>query len=201
MPLKFGVMPYFRFFTLMSPMLIASYALLQSAFNSDIKGVVFAMGAALLMFFGKMAAPIFPNRVPQDFDDACNIFETGDKGWGSTYSSPGPHQLFLWFAATYICIGMFVNSNVSWSLFGLFIVIIIGSGVIRFWQLKCVKILDLVLGAVFGSLWGMICYFLISHIEKRYDPPLDLTYFNANSDNEQCKLGPRAFRCKKMKKT
>jgi len=201
MALKFGVLPFIRFFTIMSPLLISSFALLQSAFNQDIKGVIFLLGAAIIMFLGKWTASLFPNRVPAGFDDACNIFETGDQGWGTTYSSPGPHQLFLWYAATYICTGMFVNGPTNWTLFGVFITLIIASGTIRYWQLKCVNVIDIVLGTVGGATWGLLWYFIISSTENSYDPQLDLTYFNSYTNNPKCTIGSRAFRCKKLKRT
>ena len=198
MPLKLGILPYLRFFTIMSPMLIASYAIMQSAFNGTVKGVIFVAGAAIIMFLGKLISSSFPNRVPRNFSAACNIFETAAMGWGTTYSSPGPHQLFLWYTAWYICLPMFVNSTVNWSLFGLFIMLILGSAILRVWQLSCVRLIDVMLGALFGSCWGVLWWFMMSRAERGYDPPLELTYFNRDSDNQQCTIGPKAFRCKKL---
>ena len=133
MGLKLGIIPFTKFFTLMSPLLISSFTLLQSAFNSNIKGVIFLLGAAIIMFLGNLISSTLPSRVPNGYDAACNIIDTDAMGWGTYYSSPGPHQLFLWYAATYICTGMFVNGLVNWSLFGLFVTLIIASGVLRYW--------------------------------------------------------------------
>jgi hypothetical protein len=201
MGLKLAIIPFIKFFTLMSPLLISSFTLLQSAFNSNIKGVIFLLGAAIIMFLGNLISSTLPSRVPSGYDAACNIIDTDAMGWGTYYSSPGPHQLFLWYAATYICTGMFVNGLVNWSLFGLFVTLIIASGVLRYWQLRCVNSIDIVLGTVGGLTWGLLWYFIVSSVENSYDPQLDLTYFNTYSDGEQCKLGPKAFRCRKLKKS
>ena len=174
-----------------------------SALNENVKGILYVTGILFTMALGNLTSSAFPNRVPgfrkgtsdriantPTYDPACNIFDTADGGWGTLYSSPGPHALFYGFTFTYICAGMFLNNNIHWAIFGILIAATVMSAALRLSApMLCVKPIDLILGYIGGILCGLAWFVLIYSVENSSSPPSDLTYFNNNkSDREFCKL-------------
>ena len=212
MPLRTNPMVYLRFFTFMAPMFIAAAAIFESALNENVKGILYVTGVLFTMALGNLTSSAFPNRVPgfqkgtdrRDksplYDPACNIFDTGAGGWGTLYSSPGPHALFYMFTLAYICTGMFLSNNIHWAVFGLLVAFMVMSAALRLnAPMLCIKPIDLILGYVGGFFCGLAWFVLIYSVENSYSPAADLTYFNNNkSDREFCKLEKnKAFRCTK----
>jgi hypothetical protein len=84
--LNFNPMAYLKYFTLNSPMIIGAFIILSSAFNQDIKGVLFMTGAAIMMFIGQFFSSSLGRKVPKNADlAACNMFTSS--GWGFEYSA------------------------------------------------------------------------------------------------------------------
>jgi hypothetical protein len=213
MPIRTNPKVYIRFFTFLAPMFITLAAILESALNQNVKGILYVTGVLFTMLLGNLLSSAFPNRVPgiikgttnrnKDeplYDPACNIFEVSSGGWGTLYSSPGPHALFYSFTLAYICVGMFVNHNINWAIFALIIAFMFLSAFLRMSPpMSCVKPIDIMLGYIFGLLCGLAWFAAIYITENSYSPVLDLTYFNqASSDRETCKMEKnKAFRCTK----
>ena len=216
MPLQKNPLVYLRFFTFMAPMFISAAAIFESALNENIKGILYVTGIIGTMMLGNLVSGVFNNRVPgfekgtnrRDgsplYDPACNIFSTADGGWGTLYSSPGPHALFYMFTIAYICTGMTLSGNINWAVFSLLAFFMVLSAVLRLRApMLCVKPIDIILGWLGGALLGILYFVLIYSIENSYSPAADLTYFNNNkSDREFCKLEKnKAFRCTKKPST
>jgi len=213
MPIRTNPKVYIRFFTFLAPMFIPLAAVLESALNQNIKGILYVTGLLFTMMLGNLVSSAFPNRVPGIikgtsernkgqlmYDPACNIFETGTDGWGTLYSSPGPHALFYAFTLAYVCVGMFISHNINWAIFGLLIGFMLLSAFLRISPpMSCVKPIDIMLGYIGGLLCGLGWFVAIYMTENSYSPALDLTYFNQySSDRETCKLEKnKAFRCTK----
>ena len=51
--LKFSPMAYIKYFALNAPMILAAFVIFASAFNKDIKGLIFMAGAVIIMFIGQ----------------------------------------------------------------------------------------------------------------------------------------------------
>jgi hypothetical protein len=214
MPIKTDPKVYIRFFTFLSPMFISAAAVLDSALNKNIKGIIYVFGALLTMLLGNLLSSSFPNRVPgilkgttkRDpqkllYDPACNIFDITSTGWGTLYSSPAPHALFFAYTLVYLTSGMFINSQINWGIFGMLITITVISAYLRLTPpMSCVNPIDIMLGYVGGILCGLIWYIAIYAVENSYAPPLDLTYFNTYaSDKQVCKWEKnKAFKCSKV---
>ena len=210
-------MVYLRFFTGMATMVISAAAICEAALNENVKGMLYVTGVLVNMALGNLTSPAVQNRVPgfqkdtanrvdntPAYDPACNIFDTAANGWGTLYSSPGPHALFYMFTLTYICTGMFISNNIHWFVFGLIVAFMVLSAFLRLnAPMLCVNPIDLILGYVGGFFCGLAWFVLIYSVENSYSPAADLTYFNNNkSDREFCKLEKnKAFRCTKKPST
>jgi hypothetical protein len=195
--LKFNPMAYIKYFSLNAPMIIAAFIVMGSAFNQDIKGLIFMAGASIIMFLGQFLSSSLGRRVPKDADlAACNLFSSS--GWGFEYSAPGPNALFLAFTASYFIIGMAAHSNFNWALLGMLLVILVVNAFFRVQLLKCGTNIDILFGWAFGIIGGVIWYGLMSFIESQHDGALSLTYFGSDSGANRCKITNKKFKCKKL---
>ena len=195
--LKFNPMAYIKYFSLNAPMIIAAFMVMASAFNKDIKGLIFMGGAMIIMFMGQFLSSSLGRKVPKNADlAACNLFSSS--GWGFEYSAPGPNALFLAFTASYLIFGMAAHNNFNWDLLGILLVILVVNAFFRVKLLNCGMPIDILLGWGFGIIWGVVWYGLMRAIESQHDGNLSLTYFNDTSGANRCKITNKKFRCKKL---
>ena len=153
--LKFNPMAYIKYFSLIAPMIIAAFIVMASAFNQDIKGIIFMVGASMLMFMGQFISSSLGRKVPKNADlGACNLFSSS--GWGYEYSAPAPNALFLAFTASYFIIGMAAHNNFNWALLGMWLVILVVNAFFRVQLLKCGTNIDILFGWAFGIIFGVI---------------------------------------------
>jgi hypothetical protein len=197
--LKFTPMAYIEYFALNAPMLLAAFTLMTSAFNQNLKGLIFIMGGVILMTIGKFISSSLGRKVPNEINQmACNLFNSSN--WGKIYSAPAPDALFLSYAFTYITAGMFFHSNYNWPLLGMLIIVLLTNASFRLYSLFCGKSIDILIGWSFGLIWALGWYFLMVLLENKYNNQISLTYFNNINGVDQCKLTKKKFKCKKISK-
>ena len=196
--LNFNPMAYLKYFTLNSPMIIGAFIVLSSAFNQDIKGILFMTGAAIMMFIGQFFSSTLGRKVPENADlAACNIFTSS--GWGFKYSSPGPNALFLSFVTTYLIFGMWGHNNFNWVLLGALLIIVAVNAFFRIKLLNCGDAIDVcVFGWGFGAIGAVIWYGIMAAAESASQGTMSLTYFGDESGVNQCKITNKKFKCKKL---
>lgn len=195
--LNFNPMAYLKYFTLNSPMIIGAFIVLSSAFNQDIKGVLFMTGAAIMMFIGQFFSSSLGRKVPKNADlAACNMFTSS--GWGFEYSAPGPNALFLSFVATYLIFGMAAHSNFNWVLLGALLIMVTVNAFFRVKLLNCGEPIDILFGWAFGIIGAVIWYGMMAAAESASQGTMSLTYFGDESGVNQCKITNKKFKCKKL---
>ena len=87
--IKFNPMAYIKYFSLNAPMIIAAFIVMSSAFNQDIKGIIFMAGASIIMFIGQFISSSLGRKVPKNADlGACNLF--------SSFSNSSTHRSLIW---------------------------------------------------------------------------------------------------------
>jgi membrane-associated phospholipid phosphatase len=207
MPLRNAPMTYIRFFVFLTPIILPCMAILNSAFESNIRGLLYVAGLSTTMFLGSMIARYVQHNVPgtgtgTDFialiDPACTIVQGADSttGWGSRYSLPGPHALLLAFTTTYLLFPMFINGNINFGVIGaLTFMMSISAWMRTSAPMNCISPTDVIAGWGTGFIFGTIFFFIFHGIDPSF------TYFsNSKSDKQECKLDNKAFRCKSKKK-
>jgi hypothetical protein len=195
--LNFNPMAYLKYFTLNSPMIIGAFIILSSAFNQDIKGVLFMTGATIMMFIGQFFSSSLDRKVPKNADlAACTMFSSS--GWGFKYSAPGPDALFLSFVATYLIFGMAAHSNYNWILLGALLIIVTVNAFFRVKLLNCGEPIDILFGWAFGIIGAVIWYGMMAAAESTSQGTMSLTYFGDESGVNQCKITNKKFKCKKL---
>ena len=195
--LNFNPMAYLKYYALNSPMIIGAFIILSSAFNQDIKGVLFMTGVAIMMFIGQFFSSSLGRKVPKNADlAACNMFSSS--GWGFKYSAPGPNALFLSFVATYLIFGMAAHSNYNWILLGALLIIVTVNAFFRVKLLNCGEPIDILFGWAFGIIGAVIWYGMMAAAESASQGTMSLTYFGDDSGVNQCKITNKKFKCKKL---
>ena len=128
---------YIRFITQFSPILFSFLAIIDSAYNMTLKGILYVFGVTLTMSIGKLLSASFPFRVPgvedgmkesefglsklksdkygfnnPKYHPSCNLISKPDHaGWGTFYSSPDMYGLFYSFTLVYIVTSMLNNND------------------------------------------------------------------------------------------
>jgi len=195
--LKFSPMAYIKYYALNAPMILAAFVIFASAFNKDIKGLIFMAGAVIIMFIGQFISSSLGRTPPKNIDlAACNMFSSS--GWGFEWSAPAPNALFLAYAATYFIAAMAFHQNFNWALLGMLIVIMATNAGFRLKLLHCGTSIDLLFGWTFGIIWGILWYGCMAMIEAQHDGAISLTYFGDDSSGDKCKLTKKKFKCRNV---
>jgi len=195
--LKFSPMAYIKYFALNAPMILAAFVIFASAFNKDIKGLIFMAGAVIIMFIGQFISSALGRKPTENIDlAACNMFSSS--GWGFEWSAPAPNALFLAYAATYFIAAMAFHQNFNWALLGMLIVIMTTNAGFRLKLLHCGTSIDLLFGWTFGIIWGLLWYGCMAMIESQHDGTISLTYFGDNSGVDKCKITNKKFKCRNV---
>ena len=214
---------YIRFITQFSPILFSFIAVIDSAYNTSLKGILYVFGVLLTFSIGKLLSASFPFRVPgiedgmkesdfgssklesdkyafknPKFHPSCNLLSKPDHaGWGTFYSSPDMYALFYSFTIIYIISAMMGNNDLNIFILTILIFFFILSSYFRTQVFYCVQFRDILIGLIIGSFLGFLWYIFVSVIEKSLKV-YDLTYFNTNKENnDKCKIENKQFRCKK----
>ena len=189
----------YLFFRL-APFIIVSYFGLQSIFNQDLKGVVFLVGLLIVSVITIIIGNILP-------------MQNTDKGTLSTYAkaicnqltigSDGPvsklplSQTVFGYTLAYLSYFISINNLQSQNIptFIIFPLLIVADII---WNMKngcstgIMLITSLILGGIFGTLWGMI-------IESTQ--MTGLAYFSGISNKDVCNRPTKSlYRCRAVNK-
>jgi hypothetical protein len=196
------------FFSMLSPMFITMYLLLDSAFNAHLKGIVFLIGLLLIQFLGLLSRPLFKNSERKDIKEGrganpkmgeiasamCQVFSGPYEKSLGMYKSPSDHGIFHFFTIFYILPNAIVNGLNStlfdgWGFIITTFILAIMDFYNRIFVKNCEKMRDVIIGLLFGMLGGILWWFIINSIEPK------LTYFNEKDKNKKCKLTKQQFKC------
>tara|TARA_B100001142_G_C14235079_1_gene617000 strand:+ start:229 stop:828 length:600 start_codon:yes stop_codon:yes gene_type:complete len=184
------------FGSMISPLLISSYLVFDSFFNGNIKGIVYLFGVIIASFLGIIARPSLGSITPaiswNGKTDVCNMFGFGDQY--NKYSSPDFNTLFLSFTMMYVILNMFLLGTYNFLTLLLFMLMIAVNCFYRI-KLYCSHGPDILAGLLFGSILGIIWFFLVKFIQD--ENGMDLLYFQDDkSTKKKCKVSRTKFKCK-----
>ena len=197
------------FLAALSPILITSYFILDSAFNYDAKGYILAIGLLLTQGLGilsrqlwKRIKPYFrgltrkPTGDEMELNDFCEIFELPYKTKFGIYSAPSTHAVFHSFVFAYLGWGSAVNPfhpGIATIMTLLFIALI---DIFYRKSKQCDNWIDISIGIVHGMIFGSLWFWIIFPWSDG-----EYTYYGKNNPMNKCKLGKTKFKCFKTKKS
>ena len=186
-------------FIAFSPFFTAVFLLFHSFFNNNLQGLVYLAFIIMVQILGYLIRPLIQGVRPDiaalergeiyfSKNRACNIIEDP---WFSKYSSPSFHAIHHSFTFVYIFIYEMVNYKFpkDWVMFIIFLIILIADGIFRITN-GCVFTSHYIVGIIWGSLFGVLCYYLINSINPT------LAYNTYSSDIKKCKLDNAKMNCK-----
>ena len=199
------------FFSMLSPMFITSYLLLDSALNAHLKGIVFLIGLLLIQFIGLLSRSLFKNSERKDLKEGrgadprkgeivsamCQIFAGPYEKTLGMYRSPSDHGIFHFFTLFYFIPNAIVNGinspNLQFDGWGFIIttfILAIMDFYNRVFVKNCERMRDIGIGILFGLLGGILWWFIVNSIDPK------LTYFNnKETKNKKCKITKQKFKC------
>jgi len=193
-PTFLGITQVIPFSILMSPLFIASYLLISSFFNKNLKGLLYLIGMVIAIFFGNVAKQSLKISAPLSSrgNTVCNMFFTFENN--DTLSAPDMNVLLISYSMFYIITNMFVNGNVNlWPI--VLFSMLIGMTAFYKYNLGCCTSVDIVSGVLLGLIIGIIYFFIIKSINDATKE--DLLYFGKESAvQEKCKKTQTKFVCK-----
>ena len=150
----------FRYLMSLSPLFIASFLVMGSVLNQDVKGLVyigFVLIVAVLSVFFKQ---LFRVAAPDTYDpNTCQMFNLPTLI--TQYSAPDFNSMFLAFTTLYLLMPMaYGAAPLNVLLIIILSIFIIGTGFTRV-SLGCNKILDIILGNVLGAGLGVGFFFAL----------------------------------------
>lgn len=197
------------FFTMLSPIFISSFLVLDSAFAFNPKAIFYIFGLLTTQFIGIFLRRSFSNdkkywkHWAKGYDDdatniankhsqsdLCDVF-TGPFDYSLGHvGTPSTHAIFHAFTFFYILSSVVSNSSYNEGVpFLIFLsVMALIDFILRFYYL-CDTLTDIVVGIIVGLL-GIGWYFLIrTTIGSEY------TYYNSGKDVKKCSLANQKFKC------
>jgi hypothetical protein len=208
-------MTYIKTVVVFAPILISTCAIMLSAYNLDIKGLLYMVGIGINTFIGWCVSQLWSKAKPgmsyipkgqpnagkarvnraQDLGSVnCNIFglnsNWGKHGFGSC---PDTHALFLAFTVMYVLLGSIENGGGGSGISTLLFLIIILSGGIRIFTMNCCHWEDVFMGWFIGSMVGFGWFAAMRSLEL--SQKLHITYFNEPTGNTKCNLTDKEYKC------
>ena len=214
-------MTYIKTVVIFAPILISSCAVLLSAYNLDIKGLLYLVGIGINTFLGWCVSKLWSKAKPgmeyipstrpdgsrhpqagqarvkraQDLGSVnCNIFGLNNN-WGKQGfgSCPDTHALFLAFTTIYILLGSIENKGQGAGIITLLFLISILSGGLRIFTMKCCHWEDIFMGWFLGLIGGFGWFAAMRSLELTQN--VHITYFNEPTGNIKCNLSDREYKC------
>lgn len=177
---------FFTFISLFSPYLIVFLLLLNTIINSNVKGLIYICGIALLFIivigFQKLLM-ITNTHVP---DPMCNTFNLNL----SLYSVPSFSVSLITYTLVYLLLPMVQNKSLNYPFIVILNFVLILNIIYRI-KNNCTTILGAITGGFLGFVWGVLFYFII----RSSDPKL--TYYDDILSNKVAcsKPSEQKFKC------
>lgn len=201
MAIAFSPKNYAIFFTALSPILIISYLLMDSAFNANLRAIIFIVGLVVAQFIGigmrfiipKNKKPwILQGRPPNDSEkaahDVCDVFEDP---FGGIHLAPSTHAIFHSYTLAYFLQGHLTNPE--------------RPGVLPISILFIISILDFIFrkysncDTMGGIGWGLIigAGIAVAYWNSVYYgwPGPYHVYLAKDKPKDKCKLKKAKFKC------
>ena len=188
--INFNLVQLAYLFFRLAPVIIVCSFLLQSIFNTDLKGFVFLLG----LVFTIAICGMFPNlNTSENTNDICRIFDLGFVSFTS-----GIPISFVIYGFTFVFLTTIIVNyklqRLNWPTFVFFPVMILLDA---WWNLTsgCANIKHLAAGYITSCLFGGL--YAYGLIESNL---LDFQIWNGISSNEVCKRPSRAYyKCTSMR--
>ena len=172
----------------LSPIIVASFFLLLTFMNQNVKGIVFIAGALLASVINIFIMNQVKSPISDKASMVCNIV---DLPFINKFNSPAPSSLFLAFTFAYMFLPMHYNSQLNYAVIATLLSLFTMDAVSKI-NNSCTTVGGTILGGLIGFVFGALWYTLFHSLG--YD---SLLYFDEmDSNNVQCsRPSKQTFKC------
>ena len=166
----------------LSPIFIASFMVMTSMFNGDVKAILW-----LVFCIVGISVTFAVNKYIIKDESSCNNSILPLFNRMKTFSIS---TAFIVFTLGYLVMPMISNKDYNYYVICGFLILLVGDILVK-QQLGCIDRKSIIYGILFGSAYSVLCYSILSNSAK------SLLYFNTVSSNNIYCSKPRkqTFKC------
>ncbi len=208
MAIAFGIDNIMIFFTALSPIIFASFFIISSFFNADLKGIIWLLGMFITQGIAAVGRSALGKIAPHPWlkegrmakaselptHDFCEIFEPMFES-GRMSVAIDSHALFHGFTLTYLILGNSANPHTPGNFFIVFYSIVAILDLLYRQMKGCVYdiMLGTGLGIIIGAALSIGWFSLITGLKFL---GYNFVFFGSDLEASKCKLSKRTFKCK-----
>ena len=174
-----------QFFTLLGPVILPSFLVLGSFFNGDLKGLVYLAGLAIVSALTVMIKGFTaPRNNDLTYSPSCYVLDIGSISTDGLRTLPCFHASIMSFTVAYLLYPVAVNGFKQYLPLAIGLISYLALNVFSRKWLKCVRWMDIVMGLIIGTLFGVSYYIMIEAMGGS-----KIVYFSEEPDpnNPQCR--------------
>ena len=189
--MQFNIENFIEFLSAISSLFIASFFILVSVFNQDIKAFIYLAGAFFTYVLSSLIFSPFLNSLIPDVSQRSFVCDIVQFPFADSVSEPSLNSLFIGFTSSYLLTPMLLYDQLNYALVVFFIFMLFFDGFYRL-KYRCNSLLGVMLGALIGVGGGIAWFYLL--YTQGYER---LLYFGEPmSNNATCSRPSRqTFRC------
>lgn len=191
MAMQFNIENFVEFIAAISSIFIATFFILISIFNQDIKAFIYLAGVFFTYIIcGLVFSPFLQSLIP-DLSQRSFVCDIVQFPFANSVSEPSLNQLFLGFTSAYIVTPMLMYDQLNYGVVIFMIFLLFFDGFYRK-KYNCNSMIGIVAGALIGIAGGIGWYYLL--YTQGFESML---YFGETlSNNAVCSRPSRqTFRC------
>lgn len=190
MPIKLTIPNMLQLTSVLSPILISFFLVMTSILNQNVKGLIYLAGALITLVFNIFLMNFIKSPIDKDAPFTCNLVELP---FLTEFNSPAPSCVLLAYTTVYLLQPLFLNYGLLHNIpLTILLLSLLGIDATTKVYNKCTSKSGALIGALFGSLCGIIWYniFKVAGFES-------LLYFDEiDSNNVHCsRPSKQTFKC------
>ena len=167
MAMRLSLTNIFQVISVLSPLIITFFLIMNSIFYSNIKALIFIIGAIISLFINVLLMNIFQVPVYNDQSPVCKLIEFPYfDNYFSKYNTPSMNSMFIAFTFNYIYLPMVSEKRMNYAFFA-FLFILFGVDAITQSNNRCANGAGILLGGIIGLLLGYAWYTIVSTTNKK----------------------------------
>jgi len=176
-----------------SPLLLSFFLVMLSAFNSDIKGIVYLGGVMIASLINFVIMNTLNIRMPGLVPPNCNLVEFPFNL--NSYISPAFNTMYITFTLIYLLMPMVYMSTVNYPVIISILCILVLDAVTKVLK-GCTNFMGVLLGCMVGLVLGILWFIVFYATNNK-----ELLFFNVDASNKVMCSRPdkQTFKCRVYK--
>ncbi len=183
-----------QFFTLLGPIILPSFIILASFFNGNMKGLIYLAGLVIVAMVTTMIKGFnAPRNNDLTYSPSCYVIDIGSISPDGLRTLPCFHSSIMSFTVAYLLYPVAAGGLKEYLPASIGLLSYLALNIFSRKWLKCVRWIDVALGLIIGTVFGVMYFIMIEALGGR-----KLLYFTEeeNPNNPQCRrVTQQKWRC------